>query len=87
MACFPMCPERPSGGRLNVVVTVGQTDDGKDVSQWLNVACFGDTAKEIVAKARKGDRVDVYFDKGAPIAAKMPPKVGTDPGGKLGSNS
>ena len=24
---------------MNIVVTVGQADDGKDVSQWLRVAC------------------------------------------------
>jgi Single-strand binding protein family len=25
---------------MNVVVTVGATDEGKDVSQWLRVTCF-----------------------------------------------
>ena len=44
---------------MNVVVTVGASDDGKDVSQWLRVACFGDTAKAIAARATKGDRVYV----------------------------
>ena len=44
---------------MNVVVTVGQSDDGKDVSQWLRVACFGDTAKAIASRAKKGDRVYV----------------------------
>lgn len=44
---------------MNVVVTVGASDDGRDVSQWLRVACFGDTAKAIAAKASKGDRVYV----------------------------
>jgi single-strand DNA-binding protein len=42
---------------MNVVVTVGKADDGKDISQWLRVTCFGDTAKAITAKARKGDRI------------------------------
>ena len=44
---------------MNVVVTVGKDDNGKDVSQWLRVTCFGDTAKAIAAKARKGDRIYV----------------------------
>jgi single-strand DNA-binding protein len=44
---------------MNVVVTVGAADDGKDVSQWLRVTCFGDAAKAIAARARKGDRVYV----------------------------
>ena len=42
---------------MNVVVTVGKADDGKDVSQWIRVACFGETAEKIAARARKGDRV------------------------------
>jgi single-strand DNA-binding protein len=42
---------------MNVVVTVGATDEGKDVSQWLRVTCFGDTAKAIASRAKKGDRV------------------------------
>ncbi len=44
---------------MNVVVTVGTSDDGKDVGQWLRVACFGDTAKNIASRAKKGDRVYV----------------------------
>jgi single-strand DNA-binding protein len=44
---------------MNVVVTVGATDEGKDVSQWLRVTCFGDTAKAIASRAKKGDRVYV----------------------------
>jgi single-stranded DNA-binding protein len=36
---------------MHVVVTVGtSSDDGKDVSQWLRVACFGDTAKNIAKR-------------------------------------
>jgi single-stranded DNA-binding protein len=42
---------------MNAVVTVGTSDDGKDVSQWIRVTCFGDTAKNIASKAKKGDRV------------------------------
>ncbi len=42
---------------MNVVVTVGTSDDGKDVSQWIRCACFGATATAIAAKASKGDRV------------------------------
>jgi single-strand DNA-binding protein len=44
---------------MNVVVTVGQADDGKEVSQWLRVVCFGEAAEKIAAKVRKGDRVYV----------------------------
>jgi single-strand DNA-binding protein len=44
---------------MNVVVVTGTTDDGKDVSQWLRVTCFGDTAKAIASRAKKGDRVYV----------------------------
>jgi len=42
---------------MNVVVVTGTTDDGKDVSQWLRVTCFGDTAKAIASKVKKGDRI------------------------------
>ena len=42
---------------MNVVVTVGEADNGKDVSQWIRVACFGATAENIAARAKKGDRV------------------------------
>jgi single-stranded DNA-binding protein len=44
---------------MNVVVTIGQNDDGKDVSQWLRVACFRDAAEKIAVKAKKGDRLYV----------------------------
>jgi single-stranded DNA-binding protein len=36
------------------VVTTGQ---GEDVSQWLRVGCFGDTAEKLAAQAEKGDRI------------------------------
>ena len=42
---------------MNVVVTVGKADDGKDVSQWLRVTCFGETAQKIAARCKKGDRI------------------------------
>jgi single stranded DNA-binding protein len=42
---------------MNVVVTVGEADDCKDVSQWVRVACFGETAERIASRAKKGDRV------------------------------
>ena len=44
---------------MNVVVTVGTADNGKDVGQWLRVACFGEAAEKIAARAEKGDRVYV----------------------------
>jgi single stranded DNA-binding protein len=44
---------------MNVVVTVGEADDGKDVSQWVRVACFGETAERIASRAKKGDRLYV----------------------------
>lgn len=42
---------------MNVAVTVGQADDGKDASQWIRVACFGDVAETIAGQAKKGDRI------------------------------
>lgn len=42
---------------MNIVVTVGTSDDGKDVSQWLRATCFGETAQRIATRAKKGDRV------------------------------
>ena len=45
--------------QMSIVVAVGQDDDGKDVSQWLRVACFGETAERLVRQAKKGDRVYV----------------------------
>jgi single-stranded DNA-binding protein len=39
---------------LSLAVDVGN-DDGKP--QWVRVACFGDTAKAIASRAKKGDRV------------------------------
>ncbi len=42
---------------MNVVITVGKANDGKDVSQWVRVACFGEVAKAIAARCKKGDRI------------------------------
>jgi single-strand DNA-binding protein len=42
---------------LNIVVTVGKDDDGKDVGQWVRVTCFKEVAKEIAATAKKGSRL------------------------------
>jgi single stranded DNA-binding protein len=39
-----------------VVVTVGQSDDGKDVGQWIRVACFSEVAEKFAGAAKKGDR-------------------------------
>jgi single stranded DNA-binding protein len=50
---------------MNVAVTVGKADDGKDVSQWVRVACFGEAAEKTAAKARKGDRV--YVEGSLPL--------------------
>ena len=38
---------------FNVAVTVGHADDGKDVTQWVRVACFGAVAEEIAARAAR----------------------------------
>ena len=42
---------------INVTVTVGKADDGKDVNQWIRIACFGETAERIAERAKKGDRI------------------------------
>jgi single-strand DNA-binding protein len=44
---------------MNVAVTIGSSDDGKDVTQWVRVACFGETAEKIAAAAKKSDRIYV----------------------------
>jgi single-stranded DNA-binding protein len=49
----------PSGkpwAALSVRVTVGTLDDGKDLSQWIRVSCFGETAERVAATFKKGDR-------------------------------
>ena len=45
---------------MNVAVTTGADDDGKPVSQWVRLACFGQVAEDIAARAGKQDRV--YFE-------------------------
>jgi single-stranded DNA-binding protein len=42
---------------FSAVVIVGTGEDGKDVSQWLRIGCFGDVAEQLAAQTRKGDRV------------------------------
>jgi len=42
---------------MNVTVTVGKSDDGKDVGQWIRIACFGEVAERIAERAKKGDRI------------------------------
>jgi single stranded DNA-binding protein len=39
-----------------VVVTVGQSDDGKDIGQWIRVACFSEVAEKFAGAAKKSDR-------------------------------
>jgi hypothetical protein len=46
---------------MNVAVTVGQSDDGKDATQWVRLACFGQTAEEIAACAAKSERSPVCW--------------------------
>jgi single-strand DNA-binding protein len=42
---------------LSIAVTVGRDDAGKDVTQWVRVTCFGETAQQLATTARKGDRL------------------------------
>ena len=42
---------------MSVAVAIGQGDDGKEIVQWVRVACFGAAAETIAAQARKGDRI------------------------------
>jgi single-stranded DNA-binding protein len=45
---------------MTVAVTVGQSDDGRGATQWVRVASFGDTARNIASRAKKDDRV--YYE-------------------------
>ncbi|MGA7326885.1 MAG: single-stranded DNA-binding protein [Rhodomicrobium sp.] len=40
-------------------VVTGKADNGKEISQYIRVACFGDAAEALTARAKKGDRVYV----------------------------
>jgi single-stranded DNA-binding protein len=40
-------------------VVTGKADTGKDVSQYIRVACFGDTASKLESRAAKGDKIYV----------------------------
>ena len=43
---------------LNVGIATGNlTDDGKQETQWVRVACFGEVAERIAATVTKGDKV------------------------------
>lgn len=44
---------------MNIAVAVGRDDAGKDISQWVRVACFGQVAEDIAARTAKSDRVYV----------------------------
>ena len=40
-------------------VITGKAENGKDVSQYIRVACFGEAAETLAARAKKDDRVYV----------------------------
>jgi single-strand DNA-binding protein len=42
---------------FSIAVPVGRDDAGKDVTQWVRVTCFGETAQELAATTKKGDRL------------------------------
>ena len=44
---------------FGAVVTMGQDEGGKDISQWLRIGCFGDVAEQLAARAKKGDKIYV----------------------------
>jgi len=44
---------------LALAVVTGKNNDGGDVKTWVRATCFGETAQEIAATAKKGDRVYV----------------------------
>jgi single stranded DNA-binding protein len=44
---------------FSIGVTVGTTDDGKDLTQWIRCSCFGDVAERVCATFKKGDRAYV----------------------------
>jgi single-strand DNA-binding protein len=41
---------------FSVGVTIGSTDDGKELLQWLRVSAFAETAERVAATFKKGDR-------------------------------
>ena len=45
---------------MSVAVTTGADDDGKPVSTWVKLVCFGQVAEDIAARAKKQDRL--YFE-------------------------
>ncbi|MGA7324705.1 MAG: single-stranded DNA-binding protein [Rhodomicrobium sp.] len=42
---------------LNIGVPIGTSDEGKDVLQWVKAVCFGESAKAIAARGKKGARI------------------------------
>jgi single-stranded DNA-binding protein len=52
-----------AGGRkycnFGCAVVTGKADNGKDVSQYVRVACFGEAAETLAARAKEGDRIYV----------------------------
>lgn len=42
---------------LALAVTVGKTDDGKDITQWVRATCFGEAAQKVGTTAKKGERI------------------------------
>ena len=42
---------------FGAVVTMGQDEGGKDISQCLRIGCFGDVAEQLAARAKKGDKI------------------------------
>jgi single-strand DNA-binding protein len=44
---------------IGVAVVTGTTDDGKDITTWVQVSCFGETAEKIATRCKKGDRLYV----------------------------
>jgi single-strand DNA-binding protein len=42
---------------MGLAVITGEADDGKQVTTWVQVTCFGEAAQKIAARAKKGDRV------------------------------
>lgn len=42
---------------LSLAVDTGQDEDGKALTTWVRVTCFGNAAERISGAAKKGDRV------------------------------
>ncbi len=44
---------------FSLAVNQGNDEDGKPITQWVRVACFGQIAEQLAARARKGDKLYV----------------------------